>query len=59
MAQDKSNKVLLGYTGSLAGHMLRWSKGLEDLEPEPVHVSKKDYKKLKEHERLDYYSSFL
>ncbi len=52
-------KILLGYTGSWAGHMKRWLKGKKDKKPTPVYISRKKHKKLLEWEEMKHYSNFL
>lgn len=58
-----AEKVLIGYTGSWAGHMSRYLKikGIKNNEPEPtpVYVSKKKHKELMKFQELEYLSNFL
>ena len=52
-------KILIGYTGSWAGNVKRILEGKKPSDGTPVYVSKEKWKKLKEFEEMEYYSTFL
>ncbi len=56
--KKKSDRVLIGCTGSWAGHMARWHRGEKGSPATPIYVSRAKYKKLKEWEETKYLSGF-